>query len=84
MENVQTLTREGIRGFLDGSAEIEFTGQSRAERFAWIKATLTEQQYFALSKRHRGIVRALLSKIARLSMPQVTRLIRCYQQNAEI
>jgi hypothetical protein len=46
MENVQTLTPEGIRGFLDGSAEIEFTGQSRAERYAWIKATWTQQQYF--------------------------------------
>ena len=83
MENVQTLTPEAIRGFLDGSVEVEFTG-SRVERYAWIEATLTEQQYFVLSKRRRGIVRALLSKIAGLSIPQITRLIRCYQQNAEI
>ena len=84
MENIQTLTAEGIRGFLDGSGEIEFTGQSQAERYAWIQTTLREQEYFALSKKHRGMVRALLSKIAGMSLPQITRLIRSYRQNGAI
>jgi len=84
MENVGGLTPERITEFLSGSAEIEFTGQGRAERYAWLQATLTEQQYFSLSKKQRGAVRALLSKVAGLSLPQITRLIRSYRQNGEI
>ena len=84
MENVQALTSERITEFLSGSAEIDFTGQNRTERYAWVQATLTEQQYFSLTKKQRGTVRALLSKVAGLSMPQVTRLIRSYRQHGEI
>jgi transposase InsO family protein len=84
MENLQALTPEGITGFLAGSAPIEFTGQSRIERYAWIEATLKQQQYFSLSKKQRGAVRALLSKVAGLSVPQITRLIRSYQENGQI
>ena len=50
MENIQALTPEGITGFLAGSAPIEFTGQGRTERYAWIEATLSQQQYFSLSE----------------------------------
>ena len=84
MENVQALTSERIADFLSGSAEIEFTGQNRTERYAWVQATLTEQQYFSMTKKQRGAVRALLSKVAGLSIPQVTRLIRRYRQSGEI
>lgn len=84
MENLGSLTPERITEFLSGSAEIEFSGQSRSERYAWIEATLIEQQYFSLSKKQRGAVRALLSKVAGLSMPQITRLIRRYRQSGQI
>ena len=84
MENVQALTSESITDFLSGSAEIEFTGQNRTGRYAWVQATLTEQQYSSLTKKHRGAVRALQRKVAGLSMPQITRLIRSYRQNGEI
>ena len=84
MENVQALTSERITDFLSGSAEIEFTGQNRTERNRWVQATLTEQQYFSLTKKQRGAVRALLNKVAGLSMPQITRLIRSFRQNGEI
>lgn len=84
MENLAALTPERIADFLRGSAEIEFTGQNRAERYAWMQAVLVEQRYFSLSKKHRGAVRALLSKVAGLSMPQITRLIRNYRQDGQI
>lgn len=84
MENIESLTPERITDFLSGSAEIQFTGQSRAERYAWVQATLIEQQYFSLGKKERGAVRALLSKVAGLSLPQITRLIRSYRNNGEI
>ena len=84
MENLEALTPEGIADFLRGSAEVEFSGQSRAERYAWLQTALIQQRYFSLSKKQRGAVRALLSKVAGLSMPQITRLIRRYRQDGEI
>jgi transposase InsO family protein len=84
MENLAALTPQGIADFLSGSVEIEFTGQSRAERYTWVEAVLTQQQYFSLSKKERGAVRALLSKVAGLSLPQITRLIRNYKRNGQL
>src|SRR5256885_4365515 len=84
MENLESLTPEGIEDFLCGSVGIEFTGQTRTERYAWIQARLVEQEYFSLAKKQRGAVRALLSKVAGLSMPQVTRLIRQYRCQGEL
>lgn len=84
MENLGSLAPARITDFLSGSAEIEFTGQTRMERYAWVQATLMEQQYFSLSKMQRGAVRALLSKVAGLSMPQITRLIRSYRQTGQV
>lgn len=84
MENVGALSPQKIPEFLSGSAGIEFSGQSRAEKYAWVQATLTQQQYFLLKKKQRGAVRALLSKMAGLSLPQITRLIRHYRKDGEI
>ena len=76
MTNVERLTPGEIDSFLRGSKEIQFAGQSRREIYDWIAATLVEQEYFAQRKKQRGQVRALLSKVSGLSMPQITRLIR--------
>jgi hypothetical protein len=84
MENLEALTPERMMEFLSGSAEIDFTGQSRAERYTWVQTTLAEQRYFALEKKQRGVVRALLAKVAGLSLPQITRLIRIDRQDGEI
>jgi transposase InsO family protein len=84
MENLGALTPERMTEFLSGSAEIDFTGQSRAEKYRWVQSTLAEQQYFSLEKKQRGVVRALLAKVAGLSVPQITRLIRSYRQDGEI
>lgn len=84
MENLETLTPTRMTEFLSSSAEIEFTGQSRAEKYAWLQTTLTEQEYFSLGKKERGAVRALMVKVSGLSLPQITRLIRSYRQDGEI
>jgi len=84
MENLEALSPERITEFLSGSAGIDFTGQSRTERYAWLQSTLVEQRYFSLGKKQRGAVRALLAKVAGLSMPQITRLIRSYRNFGEI
>jgi len=84
MQNLETLTPERIGEFLRGSAGVDFTGQSRSERYAWWQSTLIEQNYFSLGKKERGVVRALMAKVAGLSMPQITRLIRAYREDGEI
>jgi len=84
MENLEALTPDRMAEFLSGNAGIDFTGQSRAEKYAWLQDTLTAQRYFSLGKKQRGAVRALLSKVAGLSMPQITRLIRSYRSSGEI
>jgi hypothetical protein len=84
MENVQGLAPERIGAFLDGSTGVEFTGQTRSERYAWVQTTLLEQEYFSLGRKQRSAVRALLGKVTGLSMPQITRLIRSYRKNGEV
>jgi hypothetical protein len=56
MENLETLASERMNEFISGSAGIDFTEQSRAERYAWLQATLAEQQYSSLGKKRRGAV----------------------------
>jgi len=84
MENLENLNPERITEFLSGSAGIDFTGQSRTERYSWVQSTLLEQQYFALEKKQRRLVRTLLAKVTGLSLPQITRLIRNYRDHGEI
>jgi hypothetical protein len=84
MENLETLIPARMTEFLSGSAEIDFSGQSRTEKYAWVQSTLIEQKYFSLGKKQRGVVRALMARTAGLSLSQITRLIRGYRKEGEI
>jgi hypothetical protein len=84
MQNAEGLKPEEIDDFVNGSSAIEFAGETTQEVYDWIAATLTKQEYFAQQKKQRGRVRALVSKLSGLSMPQVTRLIRRYHADGEI
>jgi hypothetical protein len=79
MENAETLTEVQIQEFLKGSEGIVFEGQSREERYRWVQGVLVAQEYAAQDKKRRGTVRAYMSKVTGLSLPQVTRLIRQYR-----
>src|SRR5271157_5389930 len=84
MDNAEGLSEYQIQEFLRGSLAIEFSGQSRADRYAFIQQVLVAQEYASKAKKQRGAVRAYLSKITGLSQPQMTRLIRQYQQDGVI
>lgn len=84
MDNAEGLTEDQIQEFLRGSQTIEFSGQSRADRYAFIQRVLVAQEYAAKAKKQRGAVRAYLSKVTGLSEPQMTRLIRQYQRNGVV
>jgi hypothetical protein len=84
MPNAEGLKPEEIDDFVNGSSAIEFAGETTQEIYDWIAATLLQQEYFAQQKKQRGRVRALVSKVSGLSMPQITRLIRRYHAEGEI
>lgn len=84
MQNAESLNPEQIRQFLELSEGVEFTGQSRAEVYAFLERVLVAQQYARLSKRQRGAVRHYLSKVTGLSVPQIARLIRKYRKSGRV
>ncbi len=84
MRNAERLSLAAMSEFVQASQEIEFNGQNRQEIYAWVQQTLVEQEYFRQPKKHRGVIRAYLSRVTGLSLPQITRLIRQYRQNGRI
>jgi transposase InsO family protein len=84
MDNAEGLTEDQIQEFLRGSQAIEFSGQGRADRYAFIQQVLVAQEYATKAKKQRGAVRAYLSKVTGLSVPQMTRLIRQYQREGVV
>jgi transposase InsO family protein len=84
MQNADVLTREQIQEFLKGSRSIEFTGQNRAELYGFVQRVLVAQEYAVQGKKQRGAIRAYLSKITGMSLPQMARLIRKYRQEGVV
>jgi hypothetical protein len=84
MRNAERLSLAEMAEFVQASHQIEFHGQNRQEIYAWVQQTLVEQEYFRQRKKHRGVIRAYLSKVTGLSLSQMTRLIRQYRQNGRI
>lgn len=84
MQNAEELNPEQISEFLKASDGIEFGGQNRTERYAWTQRVLVAQEYASQGKKQRGRLRAYLSKVSGLSLPQVTRLIRMYRATGRV
>jgi transposase InsO family protein len=84
MWNAETLTHSQITEFLKASETLEFAGQSRAEVYGWVEKTLVAQEYARQGKKGKGAIRAYLSKVTGLSLPQITRLIRGYKQTGRV
>ena len=76
MQNAEELNLEQISEFLKASYGIVFSGQGRAETYAWTQQVLIAQEYASLGKTERGAVRAYITKVTGLSLPQAARLIR--------
>jgi transposase InsO family protein len=84
MQNAEELTGKQIEAFLEGSEAIEFTGQKRAEKYAFVQRVLVAQEYAVQGKKERGRIRAYLSKVTGLSLPQMTRLIRQHRKDGVV
>jgi transposase InsO family protein len=84
MRNAESLTNSQITEFLKASAGIEFSGESRPEVYAWVEKMLVNQEYQQQRKKQRGAIRAYLSKVAGLSLAQITRLIRAHARTGKV
>jgi transposase InsO family protein len=84
MRNAEDLAPVQIAKFLEASQGIDFAGKSRAEVYHWVQQMLTQQEYFAKTKRERGSVRAYMAKVTGRSLPQITRLIRQYRETGKV
>src|SRR5260370_40556661 len=84
MQNAEKLATDQIHDFLRVSREIEFVGQSRKEVYGWVERTLVVQEYAGQSKSGRGSIRAYMSKVSGLSLPQLARLIRQYRETGMV
>ena len=78
MRNAESLTQAQMGEFLKASEGIDFAGQGRAEVYGWVERMLVNQEYSRQERKQRGAIRAYLSKVTGLSLPQITRLIRAY------
>jgi transposase InsO family protein len=84
MQNAEELNPEQISEFLKASHGIVFSGQGRAEIYGWTQQVLIAQEYASLGKKERGAVRAYITKVTGLSLPQAARLIRMYRETGRI
>src|SRR2546422_1422852 len=75
MQNIERLTLEQIREFVEGSRTIGFTAPMREAVYEFIERVLKSQQYRRLSRGQKGIVRRFLVKMTGLSRAQLTRWI---------
>ena len=84
MDGSGKLSLEEIRAFLAGTAPLEFTGQGRAERYAWVEQTLRQHDYQRLGRAGKGLVRRYVAKMTGLSRAQVARLVSGYVDNGKV
>ena len=84
MWNAEGLSQEQIQEFLRSSQAIAFAGCGREEKYAWVERVLRAQNYGALGKRERGVVRAYVEKVTGMSAAQTTRLIRAFVDRGEV
>ena len=84
MEDGEKLSLEQIRVFLEGSEEVRFQAESRADLYDWVNQILRQHEYGKLKRPGRGLIRSYISKMTGLSRAQAARLIQCYQRGNEV
>jgi transposase InsO family protein len=84
VQTAQKVSLEQIRAFLEASDEVQFQAENRQEVYTWVERTLREQDWDALGRASRGLVRRYLAKMTGLSRAQITRLIQLYSQGERV
>jgi transposase InsO family protein len=73
-----------VQAFVEGTAEVEFSVPSRAERLACIAETLAQFAYWRLGRRDKGLLVRFLCRITGYSRQQLTRLIAQYLRTGRL
>jgi len=84
MQNLERLSLEEMREFIEGSRTIAFAAKGRETIYPFIEGLLKAQHYGKLSKGQRGVVRRFLAKVTGLSRAQVTRLVGRWRRERRI
>jgi elongation factor P--beta-lysine ligase len=84
VQQAEQLSIEQMEEFLQGSRQMEFKLEGRAEVYRLIERVLSHCHYSKLGKRERGVVRAYLIKLTALSRAQTTRLIGRWNRSREV
>ncbi len=84
MKDSRPMSSDELRSFLHSSEALAFTGQSRAQTYAWIERTLRQYNYLSRPRAEKGLLRQYLGKMTGLSAAQLTRLIAQFRRTAGV
>ena len=84
MQNIERLTLDQIREFVEGSRAIGFSAPKREAVYEFIERVLKSQQYRRLGRGQKGIVRRFLVKMTGLSRAQLTRWISRWMKTRRV
>jgi hypothetical protein len=84
MREIEQLSLEQMRRFLDGSQDVQFQGANREEMYAWVDGIVRGQDYGRLKRADKGLVRRYISKMTGLSRAQMTRLMGQYKATGAV
>ncbi len=84
VRNLERLTLDEMREFLDGTRTMDFVVDGQEAVYAIVECVLRTQQYRHLKKGQKGVVRRFLARITALSRAQVTRLVTRWQKTRRV
>ncbi len=84
MQHAEHLSLAQMREFLSASSSLSFAGSGRQQIYGLVERVLRAQNYLALTKKDKGVVRRYLMKISGLSVAQITRLIARWREHGVI
>ncbi len=84
MNDGQLQTIEQVRGFLEGSEVVEFSGLTTTEKYYWVKEVLIRFRYYMRKRGKKGVLRQYIGKVTGYSRAQVSRLIAEYKRTGRL
>jgi transposase InsO family protein len=80
--DIKTLSQ--VRAFLDGTRSVEFSLNTKRERYDFIRRTLTRFAYHTLPKPDKGVMLSFLVHVSGYSRIQVKRLTKAWLKHGQL
>lgn len=84
MDENEVKTIGDVRRFLEGTAKVEFSIDTKIERYDWIEKSFNRFRYLELKKADKGLVLTYLEKLSGYSRIQIKRLARQYFETGRV